>query len=136
MKIDPLKEDALIINATGVGTVTHQMVKDRAAELAVINGRSAQEASKTDWDQARRELTGEPEMDPKEAALEAAPESERWDPLPGSTGNIVPVTPIDEEDEDGRSLGERLTEEGIQEAEHDQMLQAAREDKKKNQREP
>jgi hypothetical protein len=136
MKIDPLKEDALIINSTGVGTVTPKMVEDRAVELALINGRSAQDVSKADREQARRELTGEPELDPKEALLEAAPESERWDPLPGSLGKIVPVTPIDEEDEEGRSLGERLIEEGVQEAEHDQMLQAAREDQKKNQREP
>jgi hypothetical protein len=126
MKINPLKEGALIINSTGIGTVTRKMVRDRAIELAVINGRSAQGASKSDWEQAKRELTGEPDADPKEAILESAPESERWDPLPGSAGHIAPVTPIDEEDDDGRSMSERLVEEGVQEAEHDQMLQAAK----------
>ncbi len=126
MKIDPLNEGAIIINSTGVGTVTRKMVRERAAELAIINGRSAQDASKSDWEQAKRELTGEPELDPKEAMLEDMPESERWDPLPGSTGNIVPVTSSDEDDAEGRSLGERLVEEGVQEAEHDQMLQASR----------
>ena len=40
MKIDPLKEGALIINSTGIGTVTRKMVWERATELAVINGRS------------------------------------------------------------------------------------------------
>jgi hypothetical protein len=126
MKINPLKEGALIINSTGIGTVTHKMVRERATELAVINGRSAQDASKSDWEQAKRELTGEPDADPKEAILESAPESERWDPVPGSTGHIVPVTSIDEEDDDGRSMSERLVEEGVQEAEHDQMLQASK----------
>jgi len=125
MKINPLKEGALIINSTGIGTVTRKMVRDRATELAVINGRSPQDASKSDWEQAKRELTGEPDTDPKEAILESAPESERWDPLPGSAGHIVPATPIDEEDDDGRSMSERLVEEGVREAEHDQMLEAS-----------
>ena len=136
MKIDPLKEDALIINSTGIGTITRKMVRERAVELAVINGRSAQDVSVSDWEQAKRELTGEPETDLKEVLLESAPESERWDPLPGSTGHIVPVASIDGEDDDGRSLGEKLIEEGVQEAEHDQMLQAARANEKKDRREP
>jgi hypothetical protein len=134
MKIDPSKEAALIINSTGIGTVTRKMVRERATELALINGRSAQDVSAADWEQAKRELTGEPDMDPKEALLESAPESERWDPLPGSTGHIVPVASIDGEDDDGRSMGEKLIAEGVQEAEHDQMLQAARAEEKKNQR--
>ncbi len=115
-----------MINTAAVGTVTRKMVRERATELALINGRAAQEVSSEDWAQAKRELTGKPDLDPKEALLESAPESERWDPLPGSTGHIVPVTSIDGEDDDGRSLGEQLVDEGVQEAEQDQMLQAAR----------
>lgn len=134
MKTEPSPEAALIINSTRVGTVTRKMVRERATELALINGRSAKDVSADDWKQAKRELTGEPEMDPKEALLESAPESERWDPLPGSTGHIVPVTSIDGEDDDGRSMGEKLIDEGVQEAEHDQMLQAARANEKKDQR--
>jgi hypothetical protein len=128
MKTDPSKEAALIINDTGIGTVTRKMVRERATELALINGRSAHDVSAADWEQAKRELTGGPEMDPKEALLEAAPESERWDPLPGSTGHIIPVTSIDGEGDDGQSIGEKLIDEGVHEAEHDQMLQATRAD--------
>ncbi len=134
MKTDPSQEAALIINSTGIGTVTRKMVRERATELALINGRSAKDVSATDWEQAKRELTGEPDIDPKEAVLESAPESERWDPLPGSTGHIVPVTSIDGEDDDGRSMGEKLINEGVQEAEHDQMIQAARANEKKDRR--
>lgn len=105
--------------------MTRKMVRDRAIELAVINGRSAQEASKADWDQAKRELTGEPDEDPKDAVLESAPESERWDPVHGSTGHKVPPAPSEDEDEEGRSDDERLTEAGIEEAELDQMRQAS-----------
>jgi len=115
-----------MINSTGVGTVTRKMVRERAVELALIDGRSAQEVSKSDWEQAKRELTGRSDRDPKEEFLESAPESERWDPLPGSTGRIAPVTSEDGEDEDGRGIAERLVDEGMLEAEHDQMLQAAR----------
>ena len=119
-------------NAAGIGTVTRQMVRERAIELAVINGRSEQEVSQSDWAQAKRELTGGSDTDPKEAVLESLPESERWDPVPGSTGHKVPVAPSDDEDDEGRSDSERLVDEGIAGAEHDQSLQATRESAKKD----
>ena len=127
MKIESTTESALIINSTAVGTVTRKMVRERSVELALINGRAAGSVSKADWEQAKREMTGGLEMDAAEALLESAPESERWDPLPGSAGQIVPVPSSDDgEDNDGTSLGERLVNEGLGEAGHDQMLQAAR----------
>jgi len=43
MKIIPPKDAALIIDSTGVGTVTDKMVHERAVELALIDGRTAQE---------------------------------------------------------------------------------------------
>jgi len=123
---NPLKQGALIENSTGIGTVTREMVRVRAVELALINGRSSHEVSQTDWEQAKRELTGEPEMDPNQAILESAPESERWDPVHGSTGDKAPVAPSEDEDDEGQSDSARLFEEGVHEAEHDQMLQAAK----------
>ena len=126
MKTDPLKQGALTENSDGIGTVTRGMVRERAIELAVINGHAAQDVSKSDWEQAKRELTGEPDIDPKDAVLESAPEAERWDPLAGSAGHKVLVTSNEDEDAEGRSDSERLVEEGVSEAEHDQMLQAAR----------
>jgi len=130
MKINPPKEAALLLNSVGVGTVTNKMVRERAVELSLIDGRSAQEVSKSDWEQAKRELTGNSDQDPKEALLEAAPESERWAPIAGSTGHIVTVPSVDGEDDEGRSVGERLVDEGMLEAEHDQMLQAAKKQKR------
>ena len=132
MKINPPKEATLIINSTGVGTLTGKMVWERAAELAVIDGRTAEEVSTSDWEQAKRELTGGSDLDPNEALLESAPESERWDPLPGSTGRVVPVTPIGDEDDEGRSVSERLVEEGVLEAEHDRMVQSAKKQKQED----
>jgi hypothetical protein len=127
MKTNPLKEGALTENAAGLGTVTLEMVLTRAAELAVINGRAAQDATKSELEQARRELTGEPDMDPQQALLESAPEADRWDPVHGSTGDKAPVAPSEDEDEEGRSDNERLVQEGIDGAEHDQMRRASRE---------
>jgi len=126
MKTNPLKEGTLTENSAGLGTVTRKMVQERAAELAVIDGHLARDASKSESEQARRELTGEPDTDPKDAILESAPESERWDPVPGSTGHKAQVAPSEDEDEEGQSDNERLVKEGIEGAEHDQMRQAAR----------
>ena len=125
MKTNPLKDGALIENSGGLGTVTRKMVRERAVQLALLDGRLPQEASKADWDQAWCELTGKPETDPNQTQLESAPESERWDPLPGSAGHQTAVPVGEDEDAEGRSDNERLVEEGISEAVHDQMQQAA-----------
>jgi hypothetical protein len=125
MKTNPLKEGALTENSAGIGTVTRKMVRERAVELAVINGRSEQDVSNTDLQQAKRELTGEPDRDSNETFLESAPESECWDPVPGSEGRKAPMAPSADEDDEGRSDNERLVDEGIAGAEHDQTRQAA-----------
>ena len=125
MKTNPQKEGALTENSAGIGTVTGKMVRERAVELALINGHLAQEVSKSDLEQAKRELTGDSDTDPREAVLESAPESERWDPVPGSTGHRVPIASSDDEDEEGRSDNERLVDEGVARAEQDKMRQAS-----------
>jgi len=125
MKKNPLKDGVISENSAGVGTVTRQMVQARAAELAIIDGHLSHDATASHFAQAKRELTGEPDMDPKEAVLESAPESERWDPVPGSIGHKVPAAPSDDEDDEGRSDNERLVDEGIAGAEEDQMHQAS-----------
>ena len=125
MNTNPLKDGVLTENSAGLDTVTRKMVRARAVELAIVNGRTAQEVSKSDREQAKRELTGDPGTDANEAALESAPESERWNPVPGSTGHKVPVAPSEDEDDEGRSDNERLTDEGIAGAELDQTRQAS-----------
>jgi hypothetical protein len=126
MKSNPLKEGALTDKSIGLGTVTRKMVRARAAELAIIDGQLSRASTNSHFAQAKRELTGEPDMDAKDAVLESAPESERWDPVPGSTGGKVPVAPSEDEDDEGRSDNERLVEGGVAEAEIEQSFQAAR----------
>ena len=69
----------------------HSLSKRIARFAVAINGCSAQYASKSDWKQAQRELTGELDTDPNEAVFESASESERWHPVPGLTGHSVSV---------------------------------------------
>jgi len=132
MKKNPLKQGLLTENSAGIGTVSRKMVRERAVELARMDERPVQEVSKSDWEQAKRELAGEPDMDPKEAELELAPESERWDPIPGSTGHKAPVAASEDEDEEGRSDNELLVEEGMAGAGLDQMSEAAKAAKSRN----
>jgi len=124
MKENPLHEGAFMIHGEGVGTISPEMIGRRAAELAFINGRELHEATKADWDEAVRELTGGNELDPKQVVLEAMPESDRWNPVPGSSGTEAMVDFDDGEDAEGRSAEERLFEEGVEEAGHERMLEA------------
>ena len=135
MNKNPLNKGSLTENAAGIGTVTPEMVETRACELAAIAGRVGSQASADDYEQARRELTGGSEIDEDVEILEALPESERWDPVPGSMGHQTEDSLGEDEDSEGRSESAQLGEEGIKEAEHDQMLQAARAAAAKDQRE-
>ena len=126
MEQNPLTRGVLTQNFIGIGTVTREMVLKRAQELGLINGHSPKHVSESELEQAQRELTGGSDIDPKEAAIESVPESERGDPLPGSTGHKAPESSDEDEDDEGRGEEERLVEQGVNEAEHDQMLQAAK----------
>src|SRR5476649_362570 len=110
MNKNPLNKGILTENAVGLGTVTPEMIEARARELAVIAGRVPPQPSEVDYEQAKRELTGGPEMDVEEAALEAIPESERWDPVPGSTGHHTSDSLGEDEDSEGRSESAQLVE--------------------------
>jgi hypothetical protein len=127
MTRNQLKDGNISENSSGIGTVTRKMVLSRAEELAIINGDRLHKVSASDFEQARQQLTGGPETAPQAATLESAPESESWDPVPGSTGHKVPEASSDDEDDEGRSDNERLVEEGLAGAEHDHLVQAARE---------
>src|SRR5712675_2710707 len=86
MRKNPLNKGIIMENAAGTGTVTPAMVEARARELALIDGRDSSKPTEADYQQAKRELTGEDDIDPQQENLESLPESEAWDPLPGSTG--------------------------------------------------
>jgi hypothetical protein len=114
--------------------LTREDVHARARELALIDGRTPPDVSQADYEQAKRELTGESELDRQEAVLDAIPEEKRDDPTPDSTGHQVPESPSEEEDDEGRSESEQLAEKGVENAEREQVLQASIEAGKKNKR--
>jgi hypothetical protein len=130
MKKNPLNKGIIMENAAGIGTVTSEMVEARARELAAINSRPSSEPSEADYQQAKRELTGDAETDPQEESSESIPDSEGWDPVAGSTGRQAADSLGEDEDAEGRSEAAQMFEEGVTEAEHDQMRQASRAEEK------
>lgn len=123
MRQDRYEEGRFTEHARGLGTVTEEMVRARARELALISGRSENQVLDSDLDQARRELTGEERLNPETPVAEQVPETERWDPVPGSVGQRTPSVPAPDE----QTFAEKLVEEGVEDAEQDQMVQATRE---------
>ena len=135
MKKNPLNKGIIMENADGIGTVTPAMVEARARELAVINGHGSSRPTKADYQQAKRELTGEEGIDSQEENVESLPASEGWDPVPGSSGRQAAESLGEDEDAEGRSESAQMFEEGINEAEHDQMRRAAEAEQKSDERE-
>ena len=123
MNKNPLNKGIIEKNSVGIGEISGEMIAERGKELALIAG---QPMTKEDCEQALRELTGGNDMDDNQAFLESVTEDKRWDPLPGSTGHQIEDLVSEDEDEDGRDESAQLVEEGVREAEHDQMLQAAK----------
>jgi hypothetical protein len=113
----------------GVGTVTEEMVRARASELAVINGRSKHKILDSDLKQARRELTGDERLNPPDTAEEEIPEDDRWG-TSTNTGAQVPSMAASDE----QTVAEKLVEEGVADAEHDQEIKATRESLRRERR--
>jgi hypothetical protein len=124
METNPINKGAISRNFAGIGTVSREILNKRARELAFLSGRPEAEITQADYEQAARELTGGTDLDPQEELMESLPESERWDPVPGSPGHQAPELPEEDEDSEGRSESAQLVEDGVREAEHDQMLRA------------
>lgn len=123
MNKNPLNRGMIEQNSLGIGEISAEMVENRTKELALIAGRAV---TRDDRNQALRELKGEDEMDVRQAMMESLSEDERWNPIPGSTGYQAEESASEDEDEDGNGESAQLFEEGVGEAAHDQMLQAAK----------
>jgi hypothetical protein len=113
----------ILLHGQGAGELTDEMIEDRAREIAVIRGRSADRVSEEDRAEAYAELQGEllPEATDSDGESAGAITRDPSEPL-AVPGRQVPN--LEPEDESGAI--ERLATEGVEEAQHDQML-AARE---------
>lgn len=114
------------LHGNGLGVPSPEMVEKRAREIAMIDERNPDEFTESDWKQAKDELTGVegshvPEMDD-----ELSDELSERDDIPGASGHQVPNNGFD----DDNSVGEELVSGGIEEAAHDQMVEARREELK------
>ncbi|HEY2711906.1 MAG TPA: hypothetical protein VGI60_05275 [Chthoniobacterales bacterium] len=112
------------LHGNGLGVPSPELVKKRAREIAMIDERNPDEFTDADWNQAKKELLGvEPGRAP-EVNEEVAGEMSERDEIAGASGHHVPNNGFDEEE----TLGEELVSDGINEAAHDQMVEARREE--------
>lgn len=105
-------------HAEGLGAPHPEQVRLRAQELAIINGRT--EYSEHDWREAKRELHGGHAEIEDDRGYEIEAMISVRDMIAGSVGHHAENLPSAESD----SLGEELVAEGMDEAEHEQMLMA------------
>ena len=91
----------------------------------MIDERNPDEFTEADWAQARHELRGEENNVPPEETPDNAEMTEEWSVIASSKGHHIPRPGTQEEE----TVGEHLVIEGIEEATHDQMLEARREER-------
>lgn len=102
----------------GMGTVSPEMVEQRAREIALINGRPAEDFNQADLDEARAELTGEFALEEQREEDAVPAMGTLADINPGSMGHKnAPKLPSDDQ-----RIAEQLVQEGVDEAEHHSML--------------
>jgi hypothetical protein len=128
MKQDSLEEGRFSDHGKGLGTVTREMVQHRARQIAITNGREENQLLDSDFERALRELLGEERLNPIPSAEERLPESERWDPVGGSSGHKAPTVKAPDE----QTFAEKLVEEGVADAEEDQALEGTRESQRRD----
>ncbi len=108
-----------------MGAPTPEMVEKRAREIALIGERNPDEFTDGDWDQAQAELLGIENDQAPEETKENASLQDDWTIVAGSTGERAPRNGFEDDEE---SLGAHLVEGGIEEATHDSMVQARRDE--------
>lgn len=112
------------VHGQGVGAPTPEMVEKRAREIALIGERNPEEFTDADWEQARQELMGgAPQLAPEETP-ESAGLEEEWPVVASDTGHAGAQTGLD----DDEALGQKLVEGGVEEAIHDSMVQARKDE--------
>jgi hypothetical protein len=113
----------IILHGRGTGDLTDDDVEKRAREIAVIRGQSADQVTEADRAEAWAELNGEllPETSDTDGESIGSLSRDPSEPVAISGRQIANRG---EDDDTGNT--ERLANEGVEEAQHDQML-AARE---------
>lgn len=112
-------QNKLILHGRGIGDLNDEDIEKRAREIALIRGRSTDRISEEDRAQALAELQGEmlPETTDSDGESRGALTRDPSEPV-SITGRHT--TNVEGDDENG--VAERLASEGVEEAQHDQML--------------
>jgi hypothetical protein len=110
------------LHGDGFGAPSPDAVEKRAREIALIAERDPDEFTDADWDEARRELLGAVASNAPEETDDNAEVVEEWNVVASSAGHRAPRV------EDDENLGEQLVADGVQEAAHDQMVEARKEE--------
>ena len=114
------------VHGDGVGAPTPEMIERRAREIALIDERDPNDFTDADWDQARQELMGNTHASaPEEIGGGIEVSADEHEIVPESVAHRAPRPGFDEDDE---TLGQSLVSGGLEEAAHDQMLEARREE--------
>ncbi len=108
-----------------MGAATPEMVEKRAREIAMIDERDPNEFTEADWQEARRELIGTASHHaPEEIDGGEEQSSDEHEIIPESHGHRARRGTEDGDE----MLGERLVADGVEEAVHDQRVEAAKGD--------
>jgi hypothetical protein len=117
---EPTKRDGkIIVHDEGAGVPSPEQVDARARELAVIAGRAGSDFNEGDVAQAKRELLHSGPATPADEDRAVAAVT-TWDEAPGSTGHQT----RNRGPQDETNIAQELVEEGLEEALHDEMLEA------------
>lgn len=112
------------LHGNGLGVPSPETVERRAREIAMIDERNPDEFSEEDWRQAKNELIGLDASHAPEVDDEVEDEMTERDDIPGASGHRAPRSGFEED----VNVGEELVSGGLEEAVHDQMLEARREE--------
>lgn len=109
----------ILSHGKGLGEVTQRDIEQRAEENAIIEGRPEGLLSAIERRQARSELAGDqlPDSGENDDGVTASLSRDPADPI-ASRGERAPLA----SDDDDQETLERLALEGLEEAQHEQML--------------
>jgi hypothetical protein len=123
MNINDPTNGRILIHGQGSGTIGSKDIERRARELADIDGRSGADITDSDLTRAEAELMGTilPATSVEDEESDAATTRDPSEPL-SVNGHEIPLR----EGPDEEKAVERLALEGVEEAQHEQMLAARR----------
>jgi len=107
--------------ATGLGEISEAQICSRAEELAISDGRPGVEYTETDYEQAKHELAGTL-YTPSNPPANMVNGIQLVEQAVATSGHRIPKG----EFEDEETIGAELVKEGIEEAQHDEMVESGK----------